>query len=188
MLKKQIMLSVIIKKEVEKRYGRCIRYPRDVEGLSIEIATVCGERVSASTLKRLFGFVKGTEEPRLSTLDIIALYLGCTTWDKLLEKHSNIENVEQLKIQELCSDKLKVGCKVEFKYEPNKTVLVKYKGRNNFEVLSSKNSKLQVGDHFKTVNFVLNYPLSIHEFVRNELELGQHKIGKVSGLTSILKL
>lgn len=182
------MLSIVIKKEIEKRYGRTIRYPRDCEALATEIATVCDERVSASTLKRLYGFVKGTDEPRLSTLDIIATYLGCSNWDKLLQKYSNIEYSEFAKIEELSVNQLMAGEKIEFKYEPNRIVLVKYNGSNNFEVLFSENSKLQTGDYFKTLNFVLNYPLFIQEVIRNKIDLGQYKAGKVSGLTSIKKV
>lgn len=182
------MLSIVIKREIEKRYGRSIRYPRDCEALATEIASICNERVSASTLKRLYGFVKGTDEPRLSTLDIIANYLGCSNWDSLLQKYNNIEHSEFVKIEELSVDQLKIGEKIEFKYEPNRIVLAKYNGNNNFEVESSENSKLQAGDHFKTLNFVLNYPLFIHEVIRNKIELGQYKAGKVSGLTSIKKL
>jgi hypothetical protein len=182
------MLSVVIKKEIEKRYGRTIRYPRDCEALASEIASVCNEGLSASTLKRLYGFNKGTEEPRLSTLDIIATYLGCKNWDSLLDKHSNIEYSEFTKIEELSVETLQAGDKIEFKYEPKKTVLIKYIGNCTFEVISSENSKLQSGDYFKALNFVLNYPLYILEVFRNKSELGQYKAGKVSGLTSIKKI
>ncbi len=181
------MLTIVIKKEIEKRYGRSIRYPKDCESLAREITACCNERVSASTIKRMFGFTKGTE-PRLSTLDIIATYLGSNDWDKLLETYNNIAYSEFGKIEELAVDSLKADDKIEFKYEPNRIVVVKYNGNNTFEVLSSENSKLQVGDHFKTSNFVLNYPLFIHSVVRNKSELGQYKAGKVSGLTSIKKL
>ncbi|MGB3948566.1 MAG: hypothetical protein WBM13_11320 [Bacteroidia bacterium] len=182
------MLSAIIKKEIEIRYKRKVRYPKDCEGLAAEITCVCNERVSASTLKRLYGFAKGANEPRLSTLDIIANYLGCNNWDDLLKKHCNIELSEYNTIEELQVSKLKTGDKIEFKYEPNRVVIANYKGKNTFEVISSKNSKLRQGDYFKTHHFVLNHPLIVYDVLRGTNELGQYKAGNVSGITSIRKL
>jgi hypothetical protein len=66
------MLSEIIKQKIEERFGKAVRYPKDCEALASIISSVCNERVSASTLKRLYGFVKGVEQPRQFTLDLIA--------------------------------------------------------------------------------------------------------------------
>jgi hypothetical protein len=79
------MLSDAIREKIEKRFGKPIRYSRDCEALSLSIARACQERVSATTLKRLFGFAKEIEKPRKFTLDVIARYAGYANWNAALE-------------------------------------------------------------------------------------------------------
>ena len=80
----QTMLSPVIKEQIELKLGRNIRYHSDLECLCIEIESQTKQKVSLNTLKRLFGFISGVSEPRLYTLDTIALYLGFTNWDVYL--------------------------------------------------------------------------------------------------------
>ena len=58
-----------------------MRYPKDCNALADHISALCKTKISGSTLKRLYGFVKGTQEPRLYTLDIISEYLGFRGWE-----------------------------------------------------------------------------------------------------------
>lgn len=68
-------LNYLLKK-VEQRYGRRISTSTDFEALSVVIEHKTGELVSASTLKRLWGYVSMRPTPRISTLDILSRYLG----------------------------------------------------------------------------------------------------------------
>lgn len=68
-------LNYLLKK-VEQRYGRRISTSTDFEALSVAIDHKTGELVSASTLKRLWGYVSMRPTPRISTLDILSRYLG----------------------------------------------------------------------------------------------------------------
>jgi hypothetical protein len=78
------MLSKIIKDMLEEKFGQPVRYPKDCEALAAEISTTCKQRISASTIKRLYGFVQNIEQPRLYTLDVISNYLGYSYWENLL--------------------------------------------------------------------------------------------------------
>ena len=71
-----------------------MRYPKDCEALASIISSVCNERVSASTLKRLYGFVKGVEQPRQFTLDLIAQYIDFPDWDALINKINNVKPIQ----------------------------------------------------------------------------------------------
>ncbi len=55
--------------EVEKRYGRRLSTSADFEALSVVVEHESGELISASTLKRLWGYVtlKPTPESQPST-------------------------------------------------------------------------------------------------------------------------
>lgn len=80
------MLPPYVKTRIEKKYGQAIRYPKDCEGLSADISSKIKEQISASTLKRLFGFVKGPEKAQRYTLDVLARYLGHNTWEDVIRQ------------------------------------------------------------------------------------------------------
>lgn len=77
------MLSNEIRKKIELRYGSPIRYSKDCEALARSIANACKQQISITTLKRLLGFAKSIESPRLYTLDTLAEYLGYSDWVSL---------------------------------------------------------------------------------------------------------
>jgi hypothetical protein len=64
--------------------------------------------VSASTLKRLYGFVKGVEQPRQFTLDLIAQYIDFPDWDALINKINNVNYSEFISLTEITSVPLKI--------------------------------------------------------------------------------
>ena len=180
------MLSKITLKEIEFKFGQEIRYPTDCESLSGHISMITKEHVSTSTLKRLLGFVKGTKEPRLFTLDVLAKYLGYENWDLYIEKFSKTDNSEFLNIEQVDVSTHDINDSINFSYEPNREVTLRYLGEFMFEVVMSKNSKLLKQDTLKILHFVKHYPLLINSVVRGEMDMGQFKAGKVSGITNII--
>ena len=88
------MIPENIKKLIENRFGRKILYSKDCEALAISIRKTSNESISATTLKRIFGFAKNIEKPRLFTLNTIAKYVDFADWGSLLHSNSNIQNIE----------------------------------------------------------------------------------------------
>jgi hypothetical protein len=179
------MLSPIIKEHIEKKLGKCIRYHSDLEYLCVEIEKETKQKISLNTLKRLFGFIVGVSEPRLYTLDTIAIYLGFTNWDVYLLSLDQSGNSGFNSLQEIKIESLPVSSIVEFGYEPDRIVQIRYEGNNKFRVISSKNSKLLVNDLLEITNFVLNYPLIILNVIRTGKDMGRFTAGKVGGLTAL---
>ena len=62
--------------EVEKKYGRKLSTATDFESLSVVIEMNTRAYISASTLKRLWGYVTMNPTPRISTLDILCKFIG----------------------------------------------------------------------------------------------------------------
>ena len=87
------MIPDAIRKKIEARFGKPIRYSKDCEALAYSINKISSDRISATTLKRLLGFAKSIEQPRLFTLDLIAIYVGYNDWSSLL---ANIESAENI--------------------------------------------------------------------------------------------
>lgn len=182
------MISKHIRSKIESVFGKEIRYPLDCEALSRDIEQKCNERVSASTLKRFFGFVAGTE-PRTYTLDVIAKYIGLKNWDEyldsLVEKNDSSEftTIVEIKIGDFAINDV-----YEFCYEPMRMVTFQYIGDGKFVVIKSVNSKLQKDDIFVFSSITTDYPLLISSVVRKNMNLGALTLGKISGITSIRKI
>lgn len=83
-----------LKKRIENVYGQEIKYARDCEPLATEISQSTGGTVSASTIKRLLGFVKTSSKPSQYTLDTIAIYLGFPDWNKFISSEVKISAEE----------------------------------------------------------------------------------------------
>lgn len=77
----------ILKAKIEARLGRNLCVPRDYDLLSESIQQATGEHVSATTLKRLLGYLKEGSQPRQSTLGIIARYVGYRSWQDFCEQN-----------------------------------------------------------------------------------------------------
>ncbi len=100
------MIIPAIRQKIEARYGKPLRYSKDCEGLAHSITKSCLERVSVTTLKRLLGFAKSVEQPRLYTLDVIAGYIGYKDWSSLL---ANIQKTESIAVTTATKSKKQEG-------------------------------------------------------------------------------
>jgi len=96
-----------------------------------------------------------------------------------------IENSEFLDIEQLDVSSLKEGTIINFSYEPNRKVVLAYKGNFVFEVIDSTNSKLQNSDTLKVFHIIKHYPLIASSLVRHGKEMGKFIAGKISGVTEI---
>lgn len=181
MLPEKIIGSVSIK------FGKPIRYPKDCEALAAVISDECGENVSSSTIKRLFGFVKNVEQPRLYTLDIIAKYIGHSSWAELTG-NSETQNSGFFSIQQIESKQLKIGDQIEVGYSPERVVTFEFIGKNNYSILTSEKSKLKTGDFVKIDHFTIGFPLILSELKRDGKILGQYIAGKQKGLDYVKQI
>ncbi len=73
-----------LKEEIIKTVGRTIRTPLDFEWLSEKIFERTSERLSPTTLKRLFGYLNECVKPRNVTLDILARFVGYKDYNKVI--------------------------------------------------------------------------------------------------------
>jgi hypothetical protein len=74
-------MRFVIRNRVEKRYGHPVVFSSDCERLSEHIFETTGSRVSAQTLRRVFGFLSGSTQPAPHTLHILANYCGLNSPD-----------------------------------------------------------------------------------------------------------
>ncbi len=176
-------------KLIEKHCGRKIASSADCEFVILDIESVTGERIGLNTIKRLLGFNADERKPRMTTLDIIARYLGCNSWDELIEYENTAITSAFLpgKRKEIMVRDLATGRVVRISYRPNRVVRLRYDGNHHFTVIESRNSKLQAGDLLTITHIIHNYPLLVSEVIRDGKSLGSFTAGAPYGITFSLQ-
>lgn len=173
--------------EVERKYNRRIATTNDFESLSVVIEHYTGELLSASTLKRLWGYVNLNPTPRLSTLDILSRFVGYANFKAFCEnlKKSNIYASTFFTSKYLDVSALDKGQLVTIGWGPDRLVKLEYIGDFTFEVRSSANSQLQTGDRMELSNVIIGYPLVISRIFRNGEYTSPYIAGKQGGINMI---
>ncbi len=164
---------------MEKQCGRKIKYSADCEYLALDIESLTGEHIGVNTIKRLLGFIKDEHNPRTTTLDIIARYLGCETWDQLRQLDRVFASSSFTgKRKEVIVRQLEHGRRIRIMYYPKRIVDIEYLGDCHFIVLKSENSKLQQGDQLILTHIIEQYPLLVSDVIRDGESLGSFSTGE----------
>lgn len=174
-----------LKDIVIRQLGRTLESPADFEYLSEQIQKAIGEYLSPTTLKRVFGHIPYDGQLRPTTLSILARYAGYNGWQDYLDK----QHVESgfVAAQRISSKELLKGQKISLAWNPDRECLIEYLGEERFVVLHAKNCKLQIGDQFTTIQFILGQPLTATNVVsvREPLQQDTYIAGAKTGLTKI---
>lgn len=179
------MLSKIIKEKIEIEFGQHVKYPRDCDALSAAISSKTNQRISGSTLRRLFGFITGTSEPRSYTLDVIAEYIGFTSFEALINSFKE-NTAEPTQIIELIdSNNLKTGERIKVLFDANHHLCAEYIGDSKFKVDDSSYDAIRLNDIVSVTKIRLHQPIFVDDHLRNDVALGPNILAKLSGVKSI---
>lgn len=171
---------------IQKKISRDLESPRDFDFLSEQIQLSTSEYLSPTTLKRLFGYIPKTAQPRITTLSIVARFLGFKGWQDYIE-HQNVES-DFVSATKILTSELQIGQKIIMAWNPDRECIIEYIGNNRFLVLHTLNAKMQVGDQFTTLQFVLGQPLNAINYVSvriDNLQQDTYVAGAKSGLTKL---
>ena len=176
-------LSYLLKK-VEEKYGRSVNTSTDFEALSVTIERETGEFISASTLKRLWGYVSLHPSPRIVTLDVLSRYVGHVSFAAFQQALKSDPSFESgfFSTRFVVTDELSEGDTVTVGWAPDRLVKLSYLGGSKYRVVSSENAKLQVGDEFSASQFMLGYPLFVDRILRDGQYTPSYVAGKIDGL------
>ena len=172
---------------VEKKYAKPLDTTTDFEEFSYYLKQREVGLISASTLKRLWGYVNDLHDPRIITLNMLANYIGYENFKAFCEylKTSTAYNSSFFTAEQILAKDLEVGSEVEIGWAPNRFLRLLYKGDGLFEVLEAKESKLQVGDCFETASFIKGHPLFLPYVLRDGKRTVAFIAGRNGGLTFI---
>ena len=177
---------IVLRKDIEQRMGQSLQTPNDFQLL---IQHIWNERhmvLSLSTIKRLWGYIDSSAHPRLSTLNTLSQFLGYTDWNAYLaalELRSEIES-DLFKGEGVCSADLSINDLLQVSWLPNRQCIFRYLGNNRFEVIESIHAKLQLGDTFEAVAFIIGKPMYLH-LQRQDGTITTYVAGKKHGITSV---
>ena len=127
-----------LKSLVEQKYGKLLATTTDFEEFSFFLERHTGYSVSASTLKRLYGYVNDDHKPRMMTLDILSQYIEHKNYMEFKQwlKTSTRYNSSFFKASQLVSSDLKKGAEVAIGWSPNRILRLRYLGESTYEILA----------------------------------------------------
>lgn len=174
-----------IRRVVEDRYGQSISSPTDFAGLCDQLAFALGESLSISTVKRVWGYVSGYSSVRLSTLNVLARYVGCRDWREFCDTLSNTDVSGFPTGDVVALSSLEVGDNVEVKWSPGRRIVAQYLGQGRMRVIESQRSKLAVGTTFSCNGFVNGEQLILTQVETSSAEQAlTYVCGKRGGITA----
>lgn len=150
-----------LKQQVESRIGHPLKTPADFDALNLALRDTLNETLAASTLKRLWGYIEGWQVPRISTLDILARYIGHESFRSFSDAIERQQGVQSgfPEGQTLHSSTLPEGAEIILEWLPDRKVSLRHTGHNHFLILESINSKLKAGQQLTAPCFIQGQPL-----------------------------
>lgn len=175
-----------LKSKIEEKFGEPLLYSQQCEALSQAILDFTGERVSETTLKRIFGFSNRKVEPRKSTLDSIAHYLQYPNWDSLMDEYNGSPAISDfMEVEEIKTGCLKPRTTISLTYLPDRKLILEFLEGNKFKVISALNSKLLPGDVLTLSQIYKDFELIVNNVKREGKDLGGYVAAKETGIISL---
>lgn len=176
---------VLLRKAVEQKAELQPKTPTDFEMLSEIISQSGAGYISVSTLKRLWGYVRGGSNQHVSTLNILADFAGYkkgfadfvsqTDRKKLIE--SGFGTRKCLDVFSLAPDTT-----VELSWLPDRRITLKYIGDCVFEVATVENAKITAGSLIRCSRMVDGEMLTVDVLDGEGKTLTLYDIGKQNGI------
>jgi len=162
------MKQNLLKQEVERTIGRQLTEARDFEQLSQLLFSHTRERLSPTTLKRFWGYLRNeTVQTRPHTLDVLARFVGYKNYEDFCVKAERLDEVQSgIKTEaRITSEELRRGQRLTITWRPNRRIMIRHQGEGRFEIVEAENTKLSVGDSFRCHLMIQHEPLYLDEVV-----------------------
>lgn len=175
---------------LEQSLGRKPHTPRDFDAFSEIISNATGETISASTLKRLWGYRKTEGRPFTSTLDILARFLLYRDFSNFLASEASIGGGRNAKQEHfiatpcIISSDLSIGQLLQIRWWPNCHVVIRHEGYSRFTVVEATNTILSADDTFRCQVFINSEPLYLYDLTHNCRTQLLYVLGTIDGITA----
>ena len=175
-----------LRREIETAVNRRLATPKDFDALREMIFSRLHILVSATTLKRIWGYIDDNVSTRRGTLDILARYLGYADFEAFEngaaaeggELPSNPIMARRIDVDE----QLQPGDLIRLTWQPGRVCDVEYRGERLFCVVASQNTRLCAGNTFKCSLMIEDEPLYIDCLIADGSAPVAYVCGKRSGI------
>ena len=176
-----------LRNEIEVAIHRRLATPKDFEALREMIFLRLHILVSATTPRRIWGYIDDSVSTRRSTLDILARYIGYADFDAyengtvgdIAESPSSPIMARRIDVDE----QLQPGDMIRLTWQPGRMCDVEYRGDRVFCVVASQCTRLKAGDTFKCSLMIEDEPLYIDMLVTaDSVTPTAYVCGKKSGI------
>ena len=176
-----------LKRDVEERIGGKLYSHGDFTKLANEVFEMTKEMISATTLKRLWGYLRQeSPTPQTRTLNVLATYVGFKDWQDycVCQENKNDYSSEFVKHSAQHCFLMGSGEKIRINWYPNRTLVLRHEGDGDlFTVVTSENSKLEPGMTLHCSTFVEKEPLLLKNVKGGSLaEACDYLCGKIGGI------
>ena len=168
---------------LEEKSGIRLDSSSSCERLVFDIESKTGERLGFTTLKRLLGLTSERAEPRQSTLEILARYLGFNSYKELEDAINNRGDSDfDGNAESVLSYRLPADAEINLSYSPNRRLKLKHVKNDEFVVMESINGSLKAGDIIFVDSFTTGLPMIAKDVIRNGEGLGKYVAGGKFGI------
>lgn len=180
-------INLILKENIERAFGHRIKSPREFDALRQSIFKRTGVLLSATTLKRFWGYIIDQKSLRRSTLDVLSRYAGWSDWESLKAgmPNSEIESGPIHKRHINVAEGMTSGEALEISWLPDRTIRIEYHDNGFFEIIDAENTRLKAGDLFRCSLICEGEPLYAEHLIRDGKDLGVYLCGRKNGITVI---
>ena len=172
-----------LRKAVRSKFGGPVETSNDFEALSFRIGEKTGQPLSASTLKRFYGYMSLHPKPRIATLDVLARFIGREDFRDLCRALQ--EGSAFLAGETLDCSALAPGREVVLRWLPDRQVRLRHGDGTFFEVVAPGTSKLRKGDVFSVSRILKGHPLYLTDIRRGGEPLPAYVAGRTAGIQEI---
>ena len=176
-------MEQILREMIERMLGRKMVVPRDFAWLSEKVLERTQQRVSASTLRRFWGYVSEGVSASKFTKNVLANFLGYADFEEFVLQQGSEEQQSQMVMgKEISCDNLYEGQQLKLSWLPDRTCIIRYLGNGRFRVLASENTRLSKDDTFECYHFINHEPAYLHAWKHGDGEPATYAIGKKNGI------
>lgn len=139
-----MFLPSVTIEQIKEISGLSFDKASDFEALADMISSKTSNRLGVTTLKRLIGYISDDRATNKSTLNILAKFLGFTSWDRYWAT-VNLDSTWDEDDDAVWIQEIPVGTTIEVSYLNRKVVFEKvtFKEKSALKVLQSINASLK---------------------------------------------
>lgn len=175
-----------LKEAIVEKYGSPLETEKDYSLLSEAIGDYAlnhgnkADSVSASTLKRLFGYMRDHFSPSVTTLNILSRYVGFSDFHSFLNGLQSDEVISK----HIAAESLAIGEEITLGWEPSRTMTIRHEGNSQFTVIKSEGTRIVIGSKFHCAVIISGEPLILTDLLLPKAkEPIIYIIGKKSGVS-----